>query len=162
MAEFVTTALKDMGAAGAAISVLLTAITGCVSAIVLLYRENKKLNAERRTESAAVIKLIESNNTALNKVADSTEERNKVTQELADAIKAQASAFEMVNQRVGFYHEANTDKLKDLREVTASQAEAVRVNTGMVTEVRNGTLAMASAVAEMKAKVDTLLARRSR
>ena len=168
-AEFVTDALKSMGASGAAISVLMTSVTACVTAIVFLFRQNSKLNAERRAENATVIKLIESNNTALKSVADSTDERNKVTQELADAIKTQAGAFEMVNQRIEFYHSGNVEKLKDLRDVVAAQADALRVNTGMVTDVRNSNLGIATAVTETKAKVEslgtrleTLAARRSR
>lgn len=150
MSEFVTSTLKDMGAAGAAISVLLTAVTGCVAAIVVLWKQNNTHNKDRAAEREVLINLIAANNTALNKNSEATEERNKVTQELADAIAKQASAFEMVNQRVGFYHEANTEKLKDLREVVASGAEAVRVNTGMVTEVRNGNILLQQSVGELK------------
>lgn len=158
-AEVVNTALRELGPAGAAIYVLLATVVALAGVVVFLFRQisnlNTQLNAERRSESAVVIKLIESNNTALNKFADSTDERNKVTQDLADAINAQAAAFEMVNQRVGFYHEANTEKLKDMRDVVAAGAEAVRVNTGMVTEVRNGNLAIA-------ARLESIAARRVR
>ncbi|MEK9280972.1 MULTISPECIES: hypothetical protein [unclassified Bradyrhizobium] len=41
----------------------------------------------------------------------------------------------MVNQRIEFYHESNIERLKDLVTVVGSQAEAVRVNTGIVTEL---------------------------
>lgn len=168
-AEFVAGTLKDMGAAGAAISVLLTTVTACVTAIIFLYRQNNKLNAERRTESGTVIKLMENTNTALKSVADSSEQRNKVTQDLADAIRTQAAAFEMVNQRIEFYHDGNVEKLKDLREVVASHAEAVRVNTGMVTEVRNGNIAIAASVTDtksimesMRTRLESLAGRRAR
>ncbi|WP_454629499.1 hypothetical protein [Bradyrhizobium cenepequi] len=166
--DMVASTLSGMGIAGAVIAVLLTSISGCLAAIVYLFSQNNKLHLERRVETNAVVKLIESNNAALSKVADSTDERNKVTQELAEAIKVQAQAFEMVNQRIEFYHEGNIEKLKDLATAFGAHAEAVRANTGMVTEVRNGSLSVSHAITEIKAKIDTIaikvdvLPRRSR
>lgn len=158
MPEFVVSILKSMGAAGAAISILLTAISILGTVITILFKQNNAHNKARLAEREVLIKLVESSNSAFNKNSEATEERNKVTQELADAIAKQAQAFELVNQRVGFYHEANTEKLKDMREVVASGADAMRVNTGMLTEVRNGNLLMQATINEMK----TSLARRSR
>jgi hypothetical protein len=154
-AEVVTSALRELGLAGAAIYVLLTTVGALCGVIVFLFRQNNKLNAERRAESAIMIKLIESNNSALGRFASSTDERNRVTQDLADAIAAQAAAFEMVNQRVGFYHEANTEKLKDMRDVVAAGAEAMRVNSGIVIEVRNGHVQISTLIAQMKAQLDS-------
>lgn len=131
-----------MGPAGAAISVLLSTITILAGAIVVLFKQNNGHNKARLAEREVLIKVIEANNTALNKSAEATEERNRVTQELANAIDKQASAFTIVNERVGLYHEDNKEKLKDLSAVVGSTAEALRVNTGMLTEVRNGNLAL--------------------
>lgn len=160
--DVVTSALAGMGAAGAAITVLMTVVSALAAVIVYLFKQNTKLHLERRAESAAVVKLIESNNTALTKVADSTDERNRVTQELAEAIKAQAVAFEMVNQRIEFYHDGNIEKLKDLAIAFASHADAVRVNTGVVTEARNASQAAVASIADVKVKIEVLAARRAR
>jgi len=130
MSDVVTQTLSNMGPAGAEITVLMAVVTTLAGASVLLFKQNIKLHVERRAESSVVIKLIESNNTALTKVAESTDERNKVTQELAAAIQAQAQACEMVNQRIEFYHDGNIEKLNDLATAFASHADAVRVNTG--------------------------------
>lgn len=162
MNDFVAQTLSGMGVAGAVISVLMVVVTTLAGVIVYLFKQNTKLHIERRAESAAVIKLIESNNTALTEVARSTDERNRVTQELAEAIKAQAQAFEMVNQRIEFYHDGNIEKLKDLAVAFASHADAVRVNTGMVTETRNAGQATLSAIADVKVKLEVLSARRAR
>ncbi|MGY3387798.1 hypothetical protein ACVWW6_000389 [Bradyrhizobium sp. USDA 3311] len=62
----------------------------------------------------------------------------------------------MVNQRIEFYHEGNIEKIKDLVLALGSHAEAVRVNTGIVTETRNGNTAIQTHVSEMKAKLDVL------
>ncbi|MET4720750.1 uncharacterized protein YlxW (UPF0749 family) [Bradyrhizobium japonicum] len=162
MSDFVAQTLSGMGPAGAAITVLMAVVTALAGAIVYLFKQNTKLHIERRAESLAVIKLIESNNTALTKVADSTDERNRVTQELAEAIKVQAQAFEMVNQRIEFYHDGNIEKLKDLATAFASHADAVRVNTAMVTEARNASQAAVTGISDLRVKLEVLAARRTR
>ena len=162
MSDFVAQTLSGMGPAGAAITVLMAVVTALAGAIVYLFKQNTKLHIERRAESLAVIKLIESNNTALTKVADSTDERDRVTQELAEAIKVQAQAFEMVNQRIEFSHDGNIEKLKDLATAFASHADAVRVNTAMVTEARNASQAAVTGISDLRVKLDVLAARRTR
>jgi predicted house-cleaning noncanonical NTP pyrophosphatase (MazG superfamily) len=154
--EIVTDALGGMGFTGAVISVLLTTIGALGTVVVLMFRMLMRQAAERTTESAAVVTLVERNNSVVSKLAESTEERNRVTEALADAIKAQAGAFEMLTQRIDFYHEGNTEKLKDLREVVSAQADAVRVHTGVVMEVRNNHQTVTTLAAEMKAKIDTV------
>ena len=85
-------------------------------------KANSRLHVERKEELARFSKLVEANNAALTKVAESTEERNRVTEALAEAIKVQATAFEMVNQRIEFYHNGNIEKLKDVALAMGSQA----------------------------------------
>lgn len=163
MSDFVTVALKDMSpAAAAAISVLMTVVGALVTAIIFLFRQNGKLNVERRAEGGAFIKVIEANNTALNKTSAATEDRNKVTSELADAIKVLAAAFELVTQRVDFHHEDNKEKLKDLIQSFSSMSEAMRTNTSMSVDVRNGHTQLSQTINEMKSKVDAAMARRGR
>lgn len=155
--------LKSWGAAGAVILVLLAVvIPSLVGVIYLQYRQNCKLNetinTERRAESALIIRLGEATNTALARFSDASEKRNAITSELADTIQEQARAFAMVDQRIGFYHDANVDKIKDLSQVVASVAEALRNNTGIVTEVRNSNLAIAQSTSEAKIKLESVLA----
>ncbi|SEC00185.1 hypothetical protein SAMN05444164_0768 [Bradyrhizobium erythrophlei] len=167
--EIVTQTLAGMGFAGAVITVLLSTIAALVTGLVVIFRINNRLHAERKMELATFSKLVEANNAALTKVAESTEERNKVTEALAEAIRVQATAFEMVNQRIEFYHNGNIEKLKDVALAIGSQAEAVRVNTGMVTDARNGVQSSFNTVVEMKAmlaqvavKLDGMVSRRGR
>jgi hypothetical protein len=160
--DLVRSTVQGLGSAGAAILVLLTTVSGLAGVIAFLFRQNGNLNSERRGENAAVVKLLADNNAAMEKFAVSMRERNKATQDLAEAITAQAQAFEMVNQRVAFYHEANTEKLRDLRDVVAASADALRVNTGMVTDVRNGNSKLVSAADELKVKLEGLARRRAR
>ncbi|UFX42045.1 hypothetical protein HAP47_0022550 [Bradyrhizobium sp. 41S5] len=154
--EIVTQTLAGMGFAGAVITVLLSTIAALVTGLVVLFRINNRLHAERKTELATFSKLVEANNAALTKVAEATEERNRVTEALAEAIKVQATAFEMVNQRIEFYHGNNIEKLKDLISAFAAHAEAVRVLTGSVTVSRDSSAAAAAAANELKVKIDSI------
>lgn len=149
MSEFVTATLKGMGAAGAAISVLLTACGALAGAVVFQWKQANKVYGFRLAERDTLNKALTDNTKAIEGMTRATEERNQVTQELADAIAKQAAAFERVNDRVGFYHEDNKEKLTDLRKVTEAMAEAVRTNTGMVTEVRNGNLLLQQSNAQI-------------
>jgi molecular chaperone GrpE (heat shock protein) len=161
-ADIVTNALSGMGPAGAAIAVLMGTIGALATAVVWLFRANGRLHVERRAESGALIKVIESNNSALNKNSAATEERNKITAELADAIAKLAAAFELVTQRVDFHHEDNKEKLKDLIQSFTSVADAIRGNTAVVSDVRNGHASVLTVVNAMAAKVDAAFARRTR
>lgn len=148
MSEIVSGALKEMGgAAGAAISVLMGTVSILAGAVVVLYKRNNSTIDEttkaRIAERDVFAKLIGDTNTALNGVIDVNEQRNRVTEELSDAIKSQGTTFAIVNERVSLYHTDNKEKLKEVHDVVGSMADAVRVNTGMVTEVRNGQLAIA-------------------
>lgn len=160
--EIISNSLSTMGFTGAVIAALLATILALVGAIVFLFRGHNTLHLERRAEGGAFIKVIEANNTALTKNAEATEERNKVTSELADAIAKLAAAFELVTQRVDFHHEDNKEKLKDLIQSFSSIADAIRTNSGIVTDVRNGHASVLGAVNAMAAKVDAAFARRSR
>lgn len=154
--EIIGSALSGMGFVGAVISMLLMAIGAQATAIVLLYRRGNALQEERKEEIAGVIKVAESANGVLAKLADGADDRNLAIDGLADAIKAQAGVLELVTQRVDFHHGANIEKLKDLREVVASMADAVRVMTGVVTSSRESITATAQIGNELKLKVDAV------
>lgn len=141
MSEFVTGQIKELGVAGAIISVLLTTvIPALVTAVIVLWKQNNGMNKARIAERDVFAKLFEANTTALNKNAEATIQRNAVTEKLADAIETFAVDFRMTNERVNLYHTDNKEKLKEVVSTVGSMADAVRVNTGMVTDVRNGNL----------------------
>lgn len=155
--EIVTDTLSGMGLAGAVITVLMAVVTSLAGAIIVMFRINNKLHAERKAENALVIKVIENVNNSLTKLADSTDDRNVVTEALADAIKVQAATFELVNQRIEFYHNGNIEKLGGIDKVVAAMSEAVRVSNGTVSLIRDGVGTIASNISDMKAKIDNLV-----
>jgi hypothetical protein len=158
MSEFVSGVLKELGAAGAAISVLMTTIGVLGGAIVVLDRRNKSsadaTNKARMAEREIMIKMLEASNTAINRSSEASEQRNEVTQQLADAIKSQATVFAIVNERVSLYHADNKEKLKDVSDVVGAMADALRVNTGVVTEVRNQNIAVADRLSGVAEKLN--------
>src|SRR3954471_23995277 len=113
MTEFVASTLKEMGAAGAAISVLLTAIGGLVTAVVFQYKQGNKVYGYRLAERDTLNKALTDNTAAIHAMTRTAEERNKATQELADAIEKMASAFERLNDRLAMQHDVQKDQLKD-------------------------------------------------
>lgn len=141
MSEFVTGQIKELGVAGAIISVLLTIVVpSLVAAVIFLFKKIMSMNDARVAERDQFANLVASNSAALNKNAEAILRQSTVQEKLADAIEAFSVDTRMTNDRVNLYHSDNKDKLKDLDQVVGSMAEAVRVNTGIVTEVRNGNL----------------------
>lgn len=155
--EIIANALSSMGFVGAVIAGLLLAIGALTTAVVILYRRINSLNDWNREENKAFIKLAESINGAMNRTADVNDDRNRVTEELASAVKAQAGAFELVVERLGHYHDANVERIERVREVVGSQSEATRTHTGIVSAARDTTAALLTVTAELKAKIDLLL-----
>lgn len=132
-AEFVTSTLKDMGAAGAAISVLLTAITALVTANIFQYKQGNKVYGYRLAERDTLNKALTDSSAALNASTRIAEERNEIISELSDVI---------AKQTIGLEHlKSQFDEMKTLvgkqTDVIAALAEANRTTTGIVTDTRN-------------------------
>lgn len=159
--EIIGNALSGMGFVGASISGLLVAIGALTTAVVFLYRRVNAINEERKEEIRGAQKVAETTNAILTKIAEVNDDRNKATEDLADAIKAQATVFEIVTQRSDFQHAANLEKMKDLREVVGSLSDAVRVSTGVITMARDSSVSVLNGQADVKSKLDTLLSGQS-
>lgn len=137
MGDLVTSTLRDMGPAGAVISVLLTAIGGLVSAVMIQYRQGNKVYGYRLAERDTLNKALTDNTAAINAMTRATEERNRVTEELAAAIGNLASAFERVNDRLEMQHTVMKDEVQRHGLVVSAVADAMRNVAGIVTDVRN-------------------------
>nr|DAH82758.1 MAG TPA: ATP synthase [Caudoviricetes sp.] len=144
MPDWIIATLKGMGVPGAIIFVLLNTIAVMGIVIKVLWKKYTDLNDERRIERAAFLEAMAKKSASDLELARSHEERNDIEAELGEAFKAQAGAFDRVNDRVELFHEDNRDKLKDIRIVVESLAEgfrtlasAVAANTATATEIRN-------------------------
>jgi hypothetical protein len=137
MPDFVNEALKGMGPAGAAISVLLTFIAGLATAVVVQWRHANKVYGYRLAERDTLNKALTDGTAALKSMTRATDERNKVTEELAAAINAHASAGAHLRDMQQMQHVILKDEIQRQGMVISAGAEATRVNSGILTDIRN-------------------------
>jgi len=129
--------LKELGPVGAFITMMGTAVTALAAAVGIQWRQANTVYGLRLKERDTLNEALTKSAVANDRLAKSIEERNRVTEELADAIGKLAAAWERVNDRIEFQHTAMNQNLRDQNEVIKSLSDALRVNTGMLTEVRN-------------------------
>lgn len=130
MPDWFVTILQGYGLAGVVIAALGYAV----------YQQHKNatdVNNSRLSERDVLIKALESNTTAIKENAKVTEERNEVTQALAESIAKQAGVFEMFVQKMEMHQENLREKLADQKLIIDALAESNRVNTGILRDVRD-------------------------
>lgn len=137
MPDFVNEALKGMGPAGAAISVLLTFIAALAAAVGIQWRHSNKVYGYRLAERDTLNKALTDSTAAIKSMTRATDERNKVTEELASAINAQANAGTRLADRQQMQHEVLKDEVQRQGMVISAVSEATRVNSGILTDIRN-------------------------
>lgn len=139
--------LKDLGLAGLVISVMGTTIVGLAGFIVIQWKSQgraaAKTTADRLAERDILTSALNNAAKAIDAITRASEARNAVTEELADAIAGWTASNEVIKERMSLQHDANTEKLRDIKLVVASLSESIRTLTAMVTEVRNWTLTQA-------------------
>lgn len=144
--ELVAGTLEKMGQAGAAISILMTTISALATAVVVQYRQGNKVYGYRLAERDTMNKALTDSSAAINAFTKEAEERNRVIEELADSLGKQASALNHLIELLKMHHDAMKDEVKDQTKTIGSLADAIRVNTGMVTDARNAATEAKNAV----------------
>ncbi len=130
MPEWFVTILQGYGLAGVVIAALGYAV----------YQQNKsatEVNNHRLGERDVLIKALEANTTAIRENAKVTEARNIVTQDLAEAITKQASAFDVFLQKTEFYQTNLKDSVQKQSQLFEAFAESNRVNSGILRDIRD-------------------------
>lgn len=128
--DWVVTVMQGYGLAGVAIAALSLAV----------YQQNKSanlVNNARLSERDVLIKALESNTTAIRENAKVTEQRNVVTEALAEALSKQAGVFDVFLTKTEFYQTAIKDTMSSQSKVMDALAESNRVNTGILRDVRD-------------------------
>jgi uncharacterized protein HemX len=133
MSDFVNSTLKEMGPAGAAISVLLTAIAALVGAVIFQWKQGNKVYGYRLAERDTLNKALTDSSSALNASNNVAKERNEVISELADVIAKQTIGLEHLKTQF----EDTKELVKEQTKVISSLAEANRTMAGIVTDTRN-------------------------
>jgi hypothetical protein len=130
MPDWFVTILQGYGLAGVVIAALGFAV----------WQQSKnafEVNNARLSERDVLIKALESNTTAIRENAKVTEQRNQVTQDLAEAISKQAGAFDIFLQKSDFSQSNMKDTLQGQLKALEAFSESNRVNSGILRDVRD-------------------------
>jgi methyl-accepting chemotaxis protein len=133
MSELVTDTLRNMGPAGAAISILLAAISALVAGNVFQYKQGNKVYGYRLAERDTLNKALTDSSAAINASTKIADERNEIISELADVIAKQTIGLEHLKSQF----EDMKVLVNKQNDVIGSLAEASRTMTGIVTDTRN-------------------------
>jgi hypothetical protein len=106
----------------------------------VVWKQNRdafEVNNSRLGERDDLIKALEANTTAIRENAKVTEQRNLVTQDLADAISKQAGAFDIFLQKSEFNQANMKDSIQAQAKVLEAFSESSRVNSGILRDIRD-------------------------
>lgn len=150
--------LKELGTTGYFISAMMTAIAGLSAAVAVQWKHANKVYgfrlAERDTLNEALTKSSASNMV----LAESIRERNVVTASLEDAIQRLTVSNTMLHDRIGLMLDVHSREAAAQNDVIKSMAEAIRTQTGIVTNARDLSAGVMAGISEIKLAVS----RRSR
>jgi F0F1-type ATP synthase membrane subunit b/b' len=137
--------LKELGgAASAFIGMMGTAVVALASAVGFQWKQANKVYGYRLKERDDLRDALNAATKSQEAATRSAEERNRVTQELAEAMRELANSIENLQQRLAMQHEHARDQsreqarsIDDNVKAIGGLADALRVNTGVVTDIRN-------------------------
>jgi Cu/Ag efflux pump CusA len=135
-AVFVGGVLKSLGLPGAIIIVLMFVISMLTTAIIFMQKHANKVYGYRLRERDVLNKALSDSTVVLQQMVRASEERNEVTEGLADVTRKQAVAFDQVNERIKVHYEVMKDDLSRLAQVATAIAEAVRNINGICDALR--------------------------
>ena len=132
------------GPAYAFISMMAGTIVVLAGAVGVQWKQANKVYGYRLAERDTLRDALNASTKAQEAQTRATEERNRVTEELTQAIRDLASAFDRQNEREKLQqeHEARERSRDEVHSAAmvatiSSLAEALRNNTGIVTDIRS-------------------------
>jgi hypothetical protein len=128
-------ALRDLGFPGAVISALVGAIGVLSTAVVTLWKQNGRITQARFADHAVLLKAVADTVTALNNMAEATDDRNRTSIELAQLISTWGAAFQVFQERMGNQHEGNLERLRDMKQVFDAMSQSMRVIEGQLRDL---------------------------
>lgn len=134
MEQFILNALSGYGLAGVVILAL-----GWT--VLQQQKTASKVNdarlAERTQDLNLLIKALDNNTQATKDNASAIAERNEVTEELVKAFERQSLVFELLAGKLEMHVKGNVEQQVDFKLTINAIAEATRVNTGILREIRD-------------------------
>jgi hypothetical protein len=135
--EIVERQLSGMGVSGAIISVLMAVIVLLAGVIGIMYRQANKVYGYRLAERDTLMGALNDSKTAMREMIEATKDRNEVTEQLSDLISKQTSAFATLELTVNNHYTNLMQQQQRLELVVSSTADALRVLTGIMRDVRS-------------------------
>jgi hypothetical protein len=133
---FVGQTLHNLGLPGAIIIVLMFVVGVLGGVIALMYRHANKVYGYRLAERDTLNTALRDSKEALASMRTAMEERNRITDELADVIEKQSVAFESVHERIKTHYEFIKDDHNRLQMVVSSMSEALRNISAETTAIK--------------------------
>jgi hypothetical protein len=137
MPDWAITVLKQGGIWGVFIMALLIGIAWLAKVTVTQAKNLRTLHEQRATEREKLVQLMESGIDAQRMTTTATDRRTEMMERLSNAIMTQANGNDRLNDRVMGQAEMFKEKLGEFKHVVDAFGEAHRVNSGILSEVRN-------------------------
>lgn len=96
-----------------------------------------RLNESRLKDLQLVLTALNNNTEATKDNAEAIDRRNEVTEELARSFERQSLVFELLTAKLEMHDKTNMDLQSDFKLTINSIAEATRVNSGILREIRD-------------------------
>jgi len=131
--DWIVTILKSEGGYGAVIFGLCTVVILLGETIRRMYNQANKVYGFRLTERDTLTKALAENTAVIALMNKVTEQRNAVTEELAESIRSQMAAFQLLNARIELQHSALKD---EVGRNTSAQVSAATIYAKTVDDIR--------------------------
>lgn len=118
--------LVGMGVEGAIISVLMGVVAALAGVIVIQYKQANKVYGYRLKERDDLNKALTDSASSLRDMVRAVEDRNDITEDLAEVIQKQAMAFESVTERLRIQYEGMREDHTRTTMVISSMADGLR------------------------------------
>jgi hypothetical protein len=137
-------ALASMGVAGAIIAVLMTVIAFQSAALAFMWRHSNKVYGYRLAERDTLKDALNSTANVLKEVLAGMRDRNEITEDLSDVVRAHTAAFGSLKEKLELQYEVMKSDTSRIETVIGSMAEAQRTVTLAVSDIK-ATILLATA-----------------
>lgn len=139
--------LREMGVAGGIISVLMGTIGVLSGVIYAQWRHANKVYGYRLAERDVLNKALTDSANAMQAMLKATEERNDITESLADVIEKQSVSFVSLTERIKNNYDGFTRDFNRFEMVITAMSDSIRQVVAISSDIRNS---IPNSIAEIK------------